>query len=92
MKKTIEIDILGQKYPVRTEADEEWVRKVAAFLNQKLDEVISSRPTIDREKAVVLAALNIAGELFQIKQETDRYREHVTKKSDELMKLLDAQL
>lgn len=92
VKQTVEIEILNQKYRIKSDADTAWVQEVADFLNKKIQDVITSKATVDQEKAIVLSALNIAGELLQLKKETALYKRHVSKRSQDLMKLLDANL
>ncbi|OGQ36296.1 MAG: hypothetical protein A3F16_05995 [Deltaproteobacteria bacterium RIFCSPHIGHO2_12_FULL_43_9] len=91
-KQTVEIEILNQKYRIKSDTDAEWVKEVAAFVNKKIQDVITSKATVNQEKAAVLAALNIAGELLKLKEETTLYKKHVSKRSQDLMKLLDANL
>lgn len=92
MKQTVEIEILNQKYSIKSEADSAWVKEVADFVNKKIEDVITSKATLNKEKAAVLAALNIAGELLQFKKEMSVYKKHVSKRSQDLMKLLEASI
>jgi cell division protein ZapA len=48
---SIEVDILGQKYTIKGEASEEYMKKLAAFVDQKLKEVHSLHLTIAPLKA-----------------------------------------
>lgn len=92
MKQTIEVEILNQKYRIISETDSEWVKEVADFVNKKIEEVITSKASVNKEKVAVLAALNIAGELLQFKKEMSFYKKHVSKRSQDLMKLLEASI
>ena len=91
-KQTVEVEILNQKYNIKTDTDPKWVQEVADFLNEKIREVISSKAQLNKEKVAVLTALNLAGELLKFKKETEFYKKHVSKRSQELMKLLEAQI
>lgn len=91
-KHTVEIEILNQKYRIKTEAEPEWVNEVADFVKEKINEVVTSKAPVNKEKAAVLAALNIAGELLQLKKSTEQYKDHVSRQSQELIKLIDAQI
>lgn len=92
MKQTIEVEILNQKYRIISETDSEWVKEVADFVNKKIEEVITSKASVNKEKVAVLAALNIAGELLQFKKEMSFYKKHVSKRSQDLMKLLETSI
>jgi cell division protein ZapA len=62
-----EVYILGQKYTIKGDEPEEYIRDLASFLDKKLKEVYSSSPNITPVKASILAALDIADELFKMK-------------------------
>lgn len=64
-----EVYILGQKYTIKGDEPEEYIRDLASFVDKKLKEVYSSSPNITPVKASILAALDIADELFKIKNQ-----------------------
>ncbi len=64
---SVDVYILGQKYTVKGDAPEEYIQKVAAFVDTKIKEVHSNAPNITPLKASILAALNIADELHKLK-------------------------
>jgi cell division protein ZapA (FtsZ GTPase activity inhibitor) len=57
------IKILDREYRVRTDADQEHLEAVAAYVDRVLREVRQTTP--DTQDASVLAALNIASELLR---------------------------
>jgi cell division protein ZapA (FtsZ GTPase activity inhibitor) len=57
------IKILDREYKVRTDADQEHLAQVAAYVDRVLREVRQTTP--DTQDASVLAALNIASELLR---------------------------
>lgn len=64
-----EVYILGQKYTITGDEPEEYIRDLASFVDKKLKEVYSSSPNITPVKASILAALDIADELFKMKNQ-----------------------
>ncbi len=62
----ITIKILGKEYRVRSDSDAEHLQEVASYLDDVLKELRKS--TSDTQDAAVLAALNMASELLQMKQ------------------------
>jgi cell division protein ZapA len=64
-----EVYILGQKYTIKGDEPEEYIRDLASFVDKKLKEVYSSSPNITPVKASILAALDIADELFKMKNQ-----------------------
>jgi cell division protein ZapA len=77
--RSVEVDILGQKYTIKGDAQEEYIRKLASFVDGKLKEVFGAAPGITPLKAAILASLNIADELHRLREE----QEHITKNIEE---------
>lgn len=65
MTKAIDIEIYGQRYIIKGEADEPYVRKLASFVDEHMRQVGKDMKTATLSKLAVLAAINIAHELFQ---------------------------
>jgi cell division protein ZapA (FtsZ GTPase activity inhibitor) len=60
------IKILGKEYRVRTDRDPEHLQEVARYLEDTLQQICKTTP--DTQDAAVLAALNMASELLQMRQ------------------------
>lgn len=60
------IKILGSEYRVRSDSGPEHLQEVARYLDGVLREI--SKTTPDTQDAAVLAALNVASELLQLRQ------------------------
>jgi len=86
---SVEVYILGQKYTVKGDAPEEYIRDLAFYVDEKLKEVHSSIPNITPVKASILAALNIADELFKMKNDQEKMTKFIEDKADKLTALFD---
>jgi len=86
---SVEVYILGQRYTIKGDASEEHIRKLAAFVDGKLKEVHNSSPNITPVKASILAALNIADELFKLRNEQDEMTKYIEEKTQRLTALFD---
>jgi len=86
---SVEVYILGQRYTIKGDAPEEYIRKLASFVDEKLREVYSSQPNITPVKASILAALNIADELIRLKSEQEELTKYIEEKTQRLTALLD---
>ncbi|PKL48869.1 MAG: cell division protein ZapA, partial [Nitrospira bacterium HGW-Nitrospira-1] len=69
---SVEVDILGQKYTIKGDASEEYIKKLAVFVDRKLKEVHNSAPNMAPLKAAILASLNIADELHRTRNEHEK--------------------
>src|SRR5580704_13317091 len=61
----IPVEIHGQRYPIRSTLDPEYVALLATYVDGKMRAASDSTPTGDSLRLAVLAALNIADELFR---------------------------
>ena len=59
------VQIFGQEYKIRGFEDKGYVEKVADFVDEKMRELSKGTSSLSQERLAVLAALNIADELFQ---------------------------
>ncbi|NLC69818.1 MAG: cell division protein ZapA [Desulfuromonadaceae bacterium] len=72
MKNVVHVTILGQKYAIKSDVSPEEVEKVAAFVNDKIREVVTATATVDSLQAMVLAFLNVASEYLQLRENQRR--------------------
>ena len=71
-KDTISVQILNDKYVLHTDASEEDVFNVVAIVNKKMEELSSKKKLYAKDKLAVWTALDLAGELYQLRQDYDR--------------------
>ena len=68
-QQSIPVKILGQEYVIACEPSErEQLRAAAHYANQKLLEIRDSNKVLGTERLLVLAVLNIANDLLQLRQ------------------------
>ncbi len=86
---SVEVYILGQKYSIKGDAPEEYIKKLASYVNEKLQEVHSSSPNITPLKTSILAAITIADELYKARIEQERLTKYIEEKTDVLTALFE---
>jgi cell division protein ZapA len=67
MKKSLDVEILGQKFTISSEAEEGYMLKVADYVNDKMQELVRSSKPVAKANIAMLAALNIADEYHRLK-------------------------
>jgi cell division protein ZapA len=80
--RSIEVQILGQGYTIRTDEDEEYIKSLAKYIDEKLKEIYNAAPNISQARAMVMTAFGITDELFKLRMELqhlDRLIEEKTK-------------
>lgn len=83
------VDIQGQRYPIRSELDPDYVTRLAAYVDDKMRAAGDSTPTGDTLRLAVLAALNIADELFRCRDANRARDGELADRAGELERLLD---
>jgi cell division protein ZapA len=87
--RIIPVEISGQRYPIRTALDPEYVVRLAAYVDQKMRAVAESTPAGDSVRFAVLAALNIADELFRCRETSTARDGQLAERAEEIERLLD---
>ena len=67
-KKPLVLSIFDNKLKIVTDEDEEYVYKVVAFLNEKMEEISSKVKLASSNERMTLVALNVADEYFKLKK------------------------
>jgi cell division protein ZapA len=83
------VEIMGREFRIRGSADAQYVREIARYVDDKLREVSQGSSAAVSERVVVLAALNIADELFQLKRASSEEMANIAKKAESLLTMLD---
>ena len=89
MKNHVRVEILGREYVVKSDEGEERVKKIAAYVNQKIKEISESTQTVSTLNAAILAAMNIANDYFQVMEEKKTYRQDYESKAGHLIAMID---
>jgi len=74
--RVVPVEILGQRYPIRSALDDSYVAELASYVDGKIRSAAQATPTSDMVRVAVLAALNIADEYFRAR-DTERDRQHL---------------
>ena len=92
MKKPYTINILGIELIVMSEDEPEYVGRVAAYVEEKLKSAMNDANISDTAILSVLAAMNIADELFKTE---NKYKERILyleTKIEELIKMIETKV
>ena len=92
MKKAVEVFIMGQKFMVRSDSDEEYILEVSRYVDSRINEVIQNTKSVASLNVALLAAMNIADEFLKYKRGKKSSVEKVEKKIKDMIELIDLQL
>jgi len=92
-KNLVQVQIFGQNYTIRGEADREYILQVAGYVDRKMHEVTEKLPVTaissSLSKVAVLAGLNIADELMKERAQRDRLERQLSERAARLNAVLD---
>jgi cell division protein ZapA len=83
--RTVSVHILGNEYKIRSTEEGDFVRDVALYVDELMHRISSRMTTGTQTQVAVLAALNIAEELFR-----ERRDGHAAGDADEVNSRLEA--
>ena len=70
-RNAVKVTILNEDYNIRSDTSVEHTLAVAEFVDRAIRQVMASGMIVDVNKAAILAALQIAGELFEAREASD---------------------
>jgi cell division protein ZapA len=93
--QSINITIFGDEYSIKGDVDSETTKKVALYVNEKVVDTCKKSASNNRLRIAILSALNIAGELFESRLETQRVQQQLDElreKTEALNRRIEASL
>ena len=96
MDQLVTIDVLGQPFSFKTDSDLSEARAIADYLTESVGQVKTQcgnqAPTPDKRAILLLAALNITSEYFELKKKHRELLDDLDKRSAHLIDALETQL
>ena len=87
--RPVGVYIGGQRFSVKSDADDTYVRKLADYVDGKLEEVRQSSHALPENKQLILAALNITDELLQEKKRRRELKRRVQERTKAVLASID---
>ena len=88
----VHVEIFGLSYAVQAGPEPGYVEQLAGFVDQQMRDVSRGAGAVDSVRIAVLAALNIADELFQARTRLRAADEKLLSRADSLARELAAAL
>ncbi|MFB6263373.1 MAG: cell division protein ZapA [Bradymonadaceae bacterium] len=86
---TVNVQILGQTLPIRSDQDPEFVQEIADYVADKVRQVRESAPGVPTDKQLMLASMSVAEELFEQRSENDELKAEIEERVDTISDLLE---
>ena len=89
---SIEFNIEGRKYLLKSDESEEHLRDVAELVRRKVAFIKKSSPNVSIQKASMLAALDFASQTIHEKKKAIHYRTTILSKANQLLNKLEQEV
>ena len=86
---SIRVEIYNQTYNIRSDGDNEYIMRLAEYVDGKMRDISSGTLTVDSLKVAILAALHIADEFHQLKNQQQQTDAQLASRSAECAEMLD---
>ena len=91
-KHTVRVTIFGSEYVLKGDSPPEHMQRVAALVDQKMQEINKSGAIKSNLKVAILAALNIADEYYKTRDQAAQQIESVEQRIQSYIDLMDSAL
>ncbi|HXE79539.1 MAG TPA: cell division protein ZapA [Vicinamibacterales bacterium] len=91
-ERVVPVVIQGQRYPIRSSLDPRYIVELAAYVEEKMQTAADRGAVTDSLRLAVLAALNIADEVFRCREAAQSHSREVADRARAIEQMLDAAL
>ena len=86
-KNVVRVSIVGEEYSIRSDSSPEHTQAVATYVDQTIRRIRGSAP-VETHKVAILAAMQIADELFRARTDAEELLAGLRGLSDDVRRLL----
>ena len=83
------VEIAGEEYTIRSEASEEYTRECARYVTDTIGRIMARGTLVEAHKAAILAAMALADQLFQAREEADTLRDTLAANAAALLREIE---
>jgi cell division protein ZapA (FtsZ GTPase activity inhibitor) len=87
--QSIRVEIYDQTYNIRSDGDNEYILRLAEYVDGKMREIAKGSLTVDSLKVAILAGLHIADEFHRLKSQQEQTDQQLASRSAECAEMLD---
>jgi cell division protein ZapA len=91
-KASVTVRIAGEEHTIRANVEASYTRKCAKLVDERIQEIRSKSGLIEGHKVAILAALSIADEYFQARNEVEQVRKETTSRVTNLLRRVEQEL
>jgi cell division protein ZapA len=88
-KGSVTVSLAGQKFSIKSDHPEQHLQQLAAYVDRKVRELQRLSTTVGTQQLALLAAMNIADELFSAEARQREFKGRVVRKSETLLRAVE---
>lgn len=92
MTNAIEVDVFGQRLALQGDADEHYVNELAQYVEGQMNSIAGNLTTSTPTKVAILAAINIADQLFKQESRRQAGEAEIERRATGLLECIDSQI
>lgn len=85
----MKIEIYDQTYSVNSGQSDEYLQELAAYVDAKMREIAEATHIVDSLKVAVLAGLNIADEMFTVRERQRQIEGPLRKRAEKCLTMVE---
>lgn len=89
MKRAITVEVAGQQFTFRTDADSAYVESLAKLVTDRIEEARRGSRTVSTQALAIMAAMHLADEVAKARDEHKQLRRAVREKSQKILAMLE---
>ena len=86
-----DITMMGRAFRIRSESEQDYLESVAAYVDEKIEDMVGERHHMASQNVALMVALNMADELFKLQEKHDLLRDNIRKQSELLLERMGHQ-
>lgn len=91
MPKSVKVQVAGQTLSLRTDAKPRYIKELADYVTAKIEQARATGKIATTQSLALLAAMTIADELHQLREEKQRLERQVRERTERILRYLDAE-
>ena len=93
MERLVKLELLGQEYPVYTDAPEEDIEEILQLVKMQIESKSkSTKSALPANKVAVLTSLNMAGKYVRMKRDFEQYKQKMSETVERLTSVIENSL
>jgi cell division protein ZapA len=86
------VNIFGEDYPITGVTDPSYISRVADFVDARMKDAAGSSRVHSRDRIAILAAMSLASELMEVKEQLDGSQGQLNSQADSILARIENEL